>query len=55
MDYKHKSGAQKRKEREKKLVLSKKVCRTLFEVGLQVKSKGDNSDETALPMPIPVQ
>ena len=45
MDYKHKSGAQKRKEREKELGLSKKGCRTLFEVGLQVKSKGDNSDE----------
>lgn len=39
--YKHKSGAQKRKEREKKLEVSKKGCRTLFDVGIKVNVEND--------------
>lgn len=34
--YKHKSGAQKRKERQKKIESSNKGCRTLFDVGIKV-------------------
>lgn len=47
MDYKHKSGAQKRKERKKKLGIPMKKSRTLFELGLQVTGRNANSDETS--------
>lgn len=46
--YKHKSGAQKRKERQKKLDVGKKGCRTLFDVGIKVDVTGaddTNSEE----------